>query len=89
MSLKDIQLEFQRRLRTYTVKEVCKILKFDKKKVYALLQSGELVGKKTADAQTGRWRVSEQEILNYLSGKESGIRSEDPVRPEVGYDPGY
>ena len=47
MSLKDIQLEFQRRLRTYTVKEVCKILKFDKKKVYALLQSGELVGKKT------------------------------------------
>ncbi|MAX59653.1 MAG: hypothetical protein CL755_12575 [Chloroflexi bacterium] len=89
MSLRDVQLNFQRRLRTYTVREVCKILKFDKKKVYALLQSGELRGKKTADAKTGRWRVSEQEILNYLSNKETGIRGEDPVRPEVGYDPGY
>ena len=65
----DLQREFQRRLRTYTVRELCKILKFDKKKVYSLLQSGELPGKKTANSKTGRWRVTEQAVLNYLSNQ--------------------
>ena len=69
----DIQRDFQRRLRTYTVRELCKILKFDKKKVYALLQSGELEGKKTASSKTGRWRVTEQAVINYLSNQETGI----------------
>ena len=48
-------------------------MKFDKKKVYALLQSGELEGKKPASSKTGRWRVTEQAVINYLSNQETGI----------------
>ena len=88
MTLQDIQIQLQRRLRTYTVRELCKILKFDKKKVYSLLQSGELVGRKTAASKTGRWRVSEEEVIRYLTDNNTQVSQKNPVSKEVGNHPG-
>lgn len=54
--------------RTYTVPQAAKILQFNIKKIYKLLQTGELYGKKTDDKRTGRWRIPDESLRKYLAG---------------------
>lgn len=48
----------------YTVKEVAEILKVHPQTIYDHLYEGRLTGTKA----TGSWRISEQDLLDYLEG---------------------